>query len=383
MKPTKPKVVLLTTFVAPYRISLFEELQKKVGGLKIFISTKMEPNRKWDVEWRSLDVTLQKTISIPCTWKHPHGFQERYYLHIPIDTIFLLQKNKPDVVISVEFGFRTIFSIIYSLFHPNCKLIIWATISSITEIGRSKVRTSMRKFLLKFCDAVLVNGKSGREYINSLGFSNELIFYAPYSTDTKLFKDINISRHGQNAHRLLFIGQLIERKGLTSFVNELISWLKKNKKINFEFWIAGYGQQLNYFKAIELPLNLKINYLGAINYYDLPNVYQQCGALIFPTMADEWGIVVNEAMASGCIVIGSIFSQSVMEMVFNDKNGWTFNPNNLNEIENILDNFYETEIKQLNEMRKIAKNTSEVFSSQNIANLMNSAIQYVLNEGKD
>ena len=381
MKPTESKVVLLTTFVAPYRISLFEELQKKVGGLRIFISTKMEPNRKWDVEWRSLDVTLQKTISLPFTWKHPHGFQERYYLHIPIDTLFLLQKYKPDIIISVEFGFRTFFSIIYKLFHPNCKLIIWAAISSITEMGRSNFRTLIRVFFLKFCDAVFVNGKSGRKYINSLGFPNELIFNSPYSTDTKLFKNINLSREGQNAYRLLYLGQLIERKGLSIFVIELFSWLKKNKKNNVELWIVGYGHQLNLLKDLDIPANLKIKYLGTIEYNDLPKIYQKCGALVFPSLADEWGMVVNEAMASGCIVLGSIFSQAVTEMILNGINGWTFNPHNLEEIDDVIDMFFTSSETKLNEMRKIAKNTSEVFSPNNVAIHMANAIHYLQNKG--
>ncbi len=381
MKITESKVVLLTGFIAPYRISLFEELQNKVGSLQIFISTKMEPNRKWAVEWKNLDVTLQRTFTLPLIWKHPHGFKERSYFHIPIDTYFLLQKNKPDIIISVEFGFRTFFSIIYKLFHPNCQLIIWAAISSITEMGRSNIRTSIRVLFLKFCDAVFVNGKSGRQYITSLGFPNELIFNSPYSTDIRLFKDIKFSREDQNAHRLLYLGQLIERKGLSILIKELCSWLKKNKNYNVELWIVGHGQQSNFLKDFNLPVNLKITILGTINYNDLPKIYQKCGALVFPTLADEWGMVVNEAMASGCIVLGSIFSQAVMEMVLNGKNGWSFNPHKPEEIQNVLDKFFNSNVIKLNEMRKIAKNTSEVFSPNNVAILMANAIQYLQNKG--
>ena len=38
------------------------------------------------------------------------------------------------------------------------------------------------------------------------------------------------------------------------------------------------------------------------------------GIFVLPTLADEWGLVVNEAMASGLPVLGSVYSQAAHEL---------------------------------------------------------------------
>ena len=54
------------------------------------------------------------------------------------------------------------------------------------------------------------------------------------------------------------------------------------------------------------------------------SVYSEAGALVLPTLADQWGMVVGEALASGLPVIGSIASQAVTEIVEENVTGWTF-----------------------------------------------------------
>ncbi|KPL70024.1 hypothetical protein ADN00_18340 [Ornatilinea apprima] len=378
VKINKPSIAILTTYIAPYRVSLFEELQKRVGKLRIFISTKMEPNRRWGIDWGRLDVVVQNTITIPKKWKHPHGFIETTYTQIPMDTLSLLIDYQPDVIVSVEFGLRTLFSVFYKIFHWRCKLIIWAAISSVTEKGRSRFRVLVRKILLQFCDGVYVNGKSGRAYLNSLGMDDQRIFDAPYATDVDVFKDISIFRTQENAYRLLFIGQLIERKGLSYLLRGLSCWLEKNQNKRIEMWIAGYGNQAGLLESENKAPNFEIKLLGEVPYDRLAEIYCQCGALVFPTLADEWGMVVNEAMASGCIVLGSLYSQAVEEMVVEGQNGWAFHPENTDEIENVLDKFFSKSVEQLNEMRVNAKARSLEYSPDKIADMMNIAIQSVL-----
>lgn len=50
------------------------------------------------------------------------------------------------------------------------------------------------------------------------------------------------------------------------------------------------------------------------------------------TLADSWGLVVNEAMAAGLPILGSIRSQAVEDLVLDGTSGWIFNPDDHNQV---------------------------------------------------
>jgi len=358
----RPRVALLTTYIAPYRVSLFEELQKRLGELRIFISTKMEPNRRWEVDWGDLDVVVQKTITIPRKWKHPHGFIETTYMQIPYDTIFCLMAYKPQVVITAEMGSRTFFSAIYKVINPECKLVIWATISDVTEESRSNFRVMIRKLLLKISDLIITNGSSGQKYLNRLGIQNQKICLIPYTTSKNGSIYSSHFRKDDEIYRLLYVGQLIERKGIIRFIESINNWSTNNPDINIELWVVGSGDLYNNLQNYPKNRNLTVKLFGEVPNEELDKIFLQCGALIFPTLADEWGVVVNEAMNFGLIVLGSTYSQAVEEMVVEGESGFIFDPTRSEDIDKLLSNFFSLNPERLEEMRKFAIEKSNEYS---------------------
>jgi len=71
--------------------------------------------------------------------------------------------------------------------------------------------------------------------------------------------------------------------------------------------------------------------LGHIEYDELPRWYTEADVVVFPTLADEWGVVVAEALAAGVPVLGSVYSQAVDELIEPFKNGWLFRPDSQEE----------------------------------------------------
>jgi glycosyltransferase involved in cell wall biosynthesis len=76
------------------------------------------------------------------------------------------------------------------------------------------------------------------------------------------------------------------------------------------------------------------------------------GILIFQTLADEWGVVVNEALAAGLPVLGSQYSQAVAELVRSEVNGWTFRADRVEEIHAALDKALSAPDEQIAGMRR-------------------------------
>ena len=88
----------------------------------------------------------------------------------------------------------------------------------------------------------------------------------------------------------------------------------------------GDGEDRAALERAELGPNVVQRFIGAVPYADLPRHYAESDILLFPSLMDEWGFVVNEAMATGLPVLGSIYSQAVDELVRDGETGWVFDP---------------------------------------------------------
>jgi glycosyltransferase involved in cell wall biosynthesis len=77
---------------------------------------------------------------------------------------------------------------------------------------------------------------------------------------------------------------------------------------------------------MELPSNLQVEFKGSAQLNDLPRHYHAADLYVYPTLADEWGLVVNEALSAGLPVLGSRYSQAVEELVQEGVTGWLFTP---------------------------------------------------------
>lgn len=141
-RPSNLRLVFLTNIIAPYWKSIFDALSGRYSNMRVLLSARTERNRHWDVNWQGLDVVVQKTITITRRWRHPKGFTEPVYLHLPLDTVRQLRSFEAEVVVSNEMGFRTLLALAYRKRRPSSRLIVWvslrAKIASVTALGGSK-----------------------------------------------------------------------------------------------------------------------------------------------------------------------------------------------------------------------------------------------------
>jgi hypothetical protein len=371
---TNPRVAILLNYIPPYRLPFFKILAAKIGDLTFLLSTRMEPNRPWDAHWEGLNVILQHNIMIRTSSHHPEGFTDTLYIHLPYDTLAHLVRRRPDVVVSLELGFRTLQAFIYRLVFRSSRLIIWVPLSERTEQGHGGMRTILRRMILRNADAILVNGASGARYITQFGIPAQRIFTVPYTTDVGLFCSIPLFRNPEVSRKLLFIGQLIDRKGLIPFLCVLIRWcgLHGNQKV--EFRVVGDGPVKSQLAGMILPENLTLILEGNTEYTEMPGYYTNAGLFVFPSLADEWGLVVNEAMLAGLPVLGSVHSQAVEEIVEDGVNGWKFTPDDSQSTLRAIDLAFGASRADLDRMRTQARVSAEKFSPEFAAGQVLAAI---------
>lgn len=371
------RVTLLTNFVPPYRLSLFKALESRLRSLLVLISTPMEKNRPWSPKFDGLNVVIQKTITLHHVPRHPHGFTDNLDVHVPYDTLWQLWRARPEVVITGELGMRSLQALLYRKSASRSRVIVWATLSEASERGRGRLRRLVRSWVLPRADAVLVNGASGARYVARFGVPADKIFVTPQTSDGRRFTALPLQRTPEESRRLLYVGQLIERKGLAPFLSVLSAWAKAHVADNLEFWLLGDGPERTKLEKTNPPPNLAIRFCGNVSYDDLLGFYAQAGILVLPTLADEWGLVVNEAMAAGLPVLGSLYSQAVEELVEEGLTGWTFHPDRAEEMYQAVDRALTASRENLEEMRVSARSRVEDLTPEFVAGCILQAIRFV------
>ncbi len=276
---------------------------------------------------------------------------------------------------------RTLLAAVYRKLNRRSRLIVWAEVSETTEQGRGSLRRIIRLLLCRHSDAFLAVGSSGVRYLRSLGADPAKLFPLLYTTGVERFSENEIERPPERAHRLLYTGQLIERKGLLPFLDTLSKWAAAHPARNVEFTIVGDGPLRARLESFGAADNLELHFHGNLPYEELPRVYSEAGLFVLPTLADTWGVVVNEALAAGLPVLGSTRAQAVEELIEDGKNGWIFDPDRCDESFSAIDRAMNASCEQLDTMRAHARSTALALTPDDVVRLLDDAIAASVKSG--
>lgn len=369
-EPPLGRVAFLTNLVPHYRKPVLLALAERSQHLKVLVSTTVEPNRAWQPDWNGLDVQLQRTFTFTQRWRHPNAGGEQVFVHVPFDTFAELRRFRPDVIISVEMGLRSILAALYRVMHKDSRLLVWADYAESTEQGRGRARALVRRLLKNGVDGFIVNGASGGRYMRSLGVPAQRLFTVPYATDVMHFSAYDAVPEPDH---LLYAGQLIERKGLLPFLSVLAEWARRHPERLLRFTLAGEGPLRPHLEAVEVPSNLKIEMPGNVPYERLGDLYSRASIFVLPAFADTWALVINEAMAAGLPVLGSTGAQAVEELVREGDSGWLFRAGDDGSVRSAIERCFSTCPEQLDRMRHSARGTAMALTPTYTADLLVSA----------
>ena len=191
------------------------------------------------------------------------------------------------------------------------------------------IRDFMLARLFKKIDRFLVVGSANRSFYQSFGIGPDRLEPAPHCVENARFEsEAARSRpdrqrwrraHGipDDAFCVLFAGKLIQKKRPLDLIAALRIAQAMQPERRFHLLVAGTGAQAFEMRAttsvvfdidgggLVKPLNrnpetTRASYLGFVNQSHMPEVYAAADALVLPSERTEtWGLVVNEAMASG------------------------------------------------------------------------------------
>ena len=323
----------------------------------VLLSTPIEPNREFQLDWGGLDVSIQKTVTFKRRWRHrgaemSTSFVDPLYVHVPYDTTRQLNALQPDVVMSLELGARSLGAVRYCRRNAKSKSVLCTYMSEHSELNRGWARESLRRHLIRRADAITYNGPSCRRYLQRMGADTDRLYRLAYAADDRTAYQGDVSRdEAATRSRFLYVGQLTDRKGVLPMIRHLAAYCIENPNRHIDLRLAGEGPLRNAIDDIAKPSNLTVQLLGRVPADQLSDQMLQCGVTIAPTLADEWLLVVNEALQAGLPVIGSIYAQATTTLIRDGINGWQYDPVDPNSLAKQLDRYFALPSTELESMR--------------------------------
>jgi len=220
---------------------------------------------------------------------------------------------KADLIILGSYKFC-----IKKIFNKNDNIFYWLEKPELNTVVK-KILKKLYYFLkFKRINKVFTVGSESLSYFRK--FNLKKIINMPYAINLDHYQKKNY-KNNKGKINFLYIGQLIERKG----VIEMIDAFKKiNKNLNCQLNIVGEGVLKE--KLINLnKKNSRINFLNFMSQKKLIKFMYKNDILILPSKFDGWGVVVNQAFAAGMPVIGSKNAGAVNDYVVNNRNGLIIN----------------------------------------------------------
>jgi len=318
------KIILITNMPTPYRLPLWDEV-KKISNLKVICISQREKNRQWNIESRSY-IEFLKSF-------HFYFASRDMPLHItlPFSLFFKLIKENPDAVIITGYDAIQYWEALFYAKLFSKKKIMWSGSTLLSARSKNNFVNKVKSFFINSFDSYYTYGTKASEYIKSFGVNDKYIVTGTNTVETDFYKDNTPDISNSNGIiSFLYVGQLVERKGL----NNTIKAFSKIKKDNWILNIVGTGSEEEKLKILTKEFNLEknINFLGYKQKNEITKYYSDADVFIMPSYSEVWGLVLNEALASGLFCLSSKYAGSTFDLIKNEKNGLIIDPINISNI---------------------------------------------------
>jgi len=231
-----------------------------------------------------------------------------------------------------------------------------------TERARGAKRWIKRQIVRRF-HAALVGGTPHKRHFANLGLAENLIATGYDAVDNGYFSReaarVRVdsaslrARWGLPSRYVLSLGRLVEKKNLATLLEaHRIRCAEAGDTPAPDLVVVGSGPldavlreqcRASGIEVVErggtpplpepgAPAGPRAFFYGFRQIAENPVFYALADAFVLPSMVEEWGLVVNEAMACGLPVIVSRAAGCAEDLVREGENGWLFDPSSPGEL---------------------------------------------------
>jgi glycosyltransferase involved in cell wall biosynthesis len=347
------RLAIVLTHPVQYYVPIFQILQQR-GRLQIKVFYTWEQARNNQKH----DPGFGKTIS----WDLPllEGYDFSFVRNVAKNpgSHHFLGINNPSLIREIEewkpealliFGWSFLSHLrLMRYFKGKIPLYFRGDSTLLNESEQPFYRNFLRRMFLKqvykYIDKAFYVGKSNKQYYLAHGLSENQLIFAPHAIDNKRFSKYIIDKDSTKStilreeigissaeYLIIFVGKFIEVKNPLL----LLEGFEKIQREGVHLLFIGNGPLEETLKQRAITIR-NVHFLPFLNQKKLPTIYADSDLLVLPSKSETWGLVVNEAMASGLPVIVSDKVGCAADLVLNGKNGFIFESGNLHSLVNCL-----------------------------------------------
>lgn len=324
------KILFLSSSFYPYRVPVFDTLFEQLGDrfLVVSIDKQRKANSQVALSMGHFPRRILRGFYVFLSTNSDSGKGSPMGLLLTPSLPLALWSMRPAIVISVNFNLWTLTSLLMGY-----KTIVFWEGTPHTERTVKPWREWIRRWMVRKTKAFVVSGKLARQYLEYLGAPAQRIIEGGLCAELPPQGLATPSRPLDHCMRFLFVGQLIDRKGV-GYLLEAIHILHTRYAQRFEVVIVGDGPERSRYeqKCRDAGLKAIVQFVGNKPPQEVWNFYANADVFVLPTLQDHWALVVPEAMSMGLPVLLSDKTGCVPDLLEEGGNGYSFNPQNPQEL---------------------------------------------------
>ncbi len=194
------------------------------------------------------------------------------------------------------------------------------------------------------------------------------------AADLPAQRELVHTRVKDNSLKVIFLSRISRKKNLLAAARIM---QKVSKDYSFEFHIYGNMEDEEYYNECltvlnALPDHVSWKYMGAVLTDDTDRIWPEYDVFLFPTLGENYGHVIEEAMSAGVIPV--ISDQTPWMDIYANHAGYTFA---LHDEESFVKTLNDLAAQSGEGMRELSENTQRYIRQHNADSIANSGYKKV------
>ena len=300
--------------------------------------------------------------------------QLRGQLHLEVDPPLpslrsqlqaLLDEVHPEVIVSVGWADRAYQQLLVLAHQRQIPLVIVSDSRQLDE-PRSAAKEWLKHQLLRGYSAALVAGQESHSYLASLGFPVQAI-HQPWDVVDNAFFQQSVSQVGPRQPCFLCVSRLVAKKNHQGLLEAYAAYQQQGGCWGLRLVGSGPLEAVLRIQIAALPNPQSVQLLPFCQLQELGLLYPQASAFVLASSTDQWGLVVNEAMAAGLPCLVSSACGCAVDLIEHNRTGWCFDPSSTQALTELMHTAERQPADQRAAMVVAAKQRLEAFTPQAFA----------------
>jgi glycosyltransferase involved in cell wall biosynthesis len=324
-RPTR--VALIHNIITPHVLHLYERLAAEPGvRLKVYFLAETDKNRHWDTA-----IGQKFEFQLLPNWAlRLQGADLFTYFINPTLPAVLLRDPFDVVIVDGWDSFASIAAFAVAKLHHKA-YVVWSGSTTNEPSWRRTLSRPLVRLLVRRADGCIAYGTRAREYLIQLGAHPGKISIAFNTVDIEWFqakaKELRPMRERIRADLrlgsgpvIVYVGQLIERKGVLDLLDAYQILAKRRP--DTQLMLVGTGRLEAALRQRVSDQHLRgVRFAGHVRIADLPRYYAAADCFTLPSHEEVWGLVLNEAAASGLPLVTTWPVGAAVDLIEEGVNG--------------------------------------------------------------